>query len=98
MALLKVTGGKMLRAWAEIADGRLTRVRVTGDFFLHPEETIEAVESSLEGVNARMEDVLRVILASLGDADLIGASARDVAEVVLAAAGLPGSGTARVAA
>jgi hypothetical protein len=46
----KVPGGKLIAAEAEAEGGRIVRVKITGDFFMHPEEAIEELEVSLTGV------------------------------------------------
>jgi len=78
----KVPGGKLLCVEAEFSSGRITRIRITGDFFLHPEETIDGIEKALvgtkaDGVAAKVSEVL----ASNG-AQLIGASPEDIERLV----------------
>jgi len=79
----KVPNGKLVCFSVEAEDGRVTEVKITGDFFLHPEETIEKIESSLEGVPLDMDEaeVASLIGASLDGAQLIGATAEDLARV-----------------
>ena len=68
----KVPGGKLFRIEL-VYDRRIEAVKITGDFFLHPEETILELESCLEGVllpapaedlSARMQAVLAESAAS----------------------------------
>lgn len=67
-AQLKVKGGKLLRLSLELDRGVVTRARLTGDFFIHPEEGIVPLEKALtelpedtepEVVRGRLEDVVR---------------------------------------
>ena len=44
----KAQGG-LIRADYEVREGRLTNVRLSGDFFCYPEEAIEQLEAKLEG-------------------------------------------------
>jgi len=46
--MYKAQGG-LIRADYEVRDGRLTGVRLSGDFFCYPEKAIEQVEAKLEG-------------------------------------------------
>jgi len=89
-AMKKVAGGKLVEAEVEASGGRITRVRITGDFFAHPEEVIEEVERRLVGAPVQPSEVLTRIRSTLEEANavLVGVSAEDVAEVVLKAAGV----------
>ncbi len=46
----KVPGGKLVRMEVTSATvaGPIERVKITGDFFLHPEETLERLRSAIE--------------------------------------------------
>ncbi|MEU3861067.1 lipoate--protein ligase family protein [Streptomyces sp. NPDC028722] len=48
----KVPGGKLVVVDVEAADGVLRDVRVAGDFFLEPDEALDAVNRALEGAPA----------------------------------------------
>ncbi|MFE6102102.1 biotin/lipoate A/B protein ligase family protein [Streptomyces laurentii] len=48
----KVPGGKLVVVDLDVEDGALRRVRVAGDFFLEPDEAIEAIDGALEGAPA----------------------------------------------
>ena len=45
-------GGKLVVADLEIVEGRLERVVVSGDFFLDPDEALEAINAALTGLAA----------------------------------------------
>jgi len=83
MAELKVAGGKLVRVEVEVEGGVLVSVKITGDFFLHPEEAIFEVEASLKGLgtSADYASIIESKLTELG-AQFIGASPSDVAEAV----------------
>lgn len=66
-ALYKVPNGKLLKVFLEDVDGKIDSVKITGDFFLHPEENIEKLEESLRGseiskeiLTERIEKFLKV--------------------------------------
>lgn len=48
----KIPGGKLVVVDLDSADGVLRDVRVAGDFFLEPDEAIEAINGALEGAPA----------------------------------------------
>lgn len=79
----KVEGGKMVKV--EVAEGD---VDVTGDFFMHPEEGVGSLEDVVAenlGCDAgEIQDALTDHLESAG-VDLLGVSARDVAELAVEA-------------
>ncbi|HLD78107.1 MAG TPA: biotin--protein ligase [archaeon] len=51
----KSPGGKLVRIKADF-DIRLKALQISGDFFLHPEEAIEALERSLLGTSAAISE------------------------------------------
>lgn len=40
-------GGKLLKIFLEEEQGKIKTIKITGDFFLHPEEAIEQIEQLL---------------------------------------------------
>ncbi len=46
----KVHGGKLVVADLEVADGKLARVSVSGDFFLEPDEALDDINGALNGL------------------------------------------------
>ncbi|MER7489807.1 biotin/lipoate A/B protein ligase family protein [Streptomyces sp. NPDC126497] len=48
----KVPGGKLVVVDVDVEDGALRRARVAGDFFLEPDEALDAVNRALEGAPA----------------------------------------------
>lgn len=83
MAELKVPGGKLVRAEVRVEGGRMAEVKVTGDFFLYPEEAIFELESSLKGLglDSDLAQAIELRLSQLG-AQLLGASPKDLAEAI----------------
>ena len=49
--------GKLLKVSAEFDEGEkvLERVSITGDFFLHPEEKLEGLQTALQGAKLERE-------------------------------------------
>lgn len=78
----KTPGGKLAVVDLDVADGRLTNVTVSGDFFLEPPETLEALTAALEGAPADADEAeltRRLSAAVPGGAELIGVSPAAIA-------------------
>ena len=54
-AIYKVPNGKLLKIFLEDVDGKIASIKITGDFFMHPEENIEALESALGGCELKTD-------------------------------------------
>ncbi|TAM93692.1 MAG: biotin--protein ligase, partial [Rhodanobacteraceae bacterium] len=52
----KMPGGKLVVADLEVRDDKLTRVRISGDFFLEPDSTLTLIDVALEGLPASAGD------------------------------------------
>jgi len=81
-ATRKVEGGKLVRV--QVEDG----VRVLGDFFMHPEEEIEALERVVEeDIDADAEGLTEAVEGFLSEEDieLLGVEPRDIAETAVEA-------------
>ncbi len=82
----KVEGGKLFRIDLDF-DSKIEKIKITGDFFLHPEETITDIESVLNGVRSdiscgELKDKIDGALSSR-NASLIGVSSDDIANAIL---------------
>ena len=86
-ASYKIPGGKLVKVKLSIASGKIDQVRVMGDFFLHPEETIQVIEDSLIGCKEDENSIKLVIEQVLNnsDATLIGAAASDFSKTIMMA-------------
>jgi hypothetical protein len=74
----KVPGGKLIKIFASIKNGFIEEIKITGDFFLHPEESIDELEEKLKGVKIDDETKIRNILTEFFKSKtLIGATAED---------------------
>ena len=84
----KVANGKLVCFDVECKEGRTQSVKLTGDFFLHPEDAIEWVESSLSGIETDISDkeLVSLISEALQGAELIGATPEDLARIFRRAA------------
>jgi lipoate-protein ligase A len=84
----KVSGGKLVCIEIEY-DSSIRSVKITGDFFLHPEESLQKIEKSLIGLGAdadRKEIVGRIAqIVAEENAELIGITPEAIAETILKA-------------
>ena len=84
----KVTGGKLVRVQLVKKEGRIEKLKITGDFFLHPEELIEDLEKALVGQALNLSDLDGFIGAFIErrGGTLLGASSEDFAKCITMAA------------
>ena len=86
-AKYKVPGGKLVKVKLDVSSGKIKQVRILGDFFLHPEETILTIEESLMGHNIDekvIEERIEQILDE-SNATLIGATPSDFSKTIIMA-------------
>ncbi|AKU16792.1 lipoate--protein ligase family protein [Luteipulveratus mongoliensis] len=86
----KVLGGKLVAVDVEVADGRLARAAVSGDFFLEPDEALEDINAALIGmpVESTVAQLASAIDGALDDSvSMIGFSAEAVGVAVRRALG-----------
>ena len=64
----KMPGGKLVVADLEVRNGKLTRVRISGDFFLEPDSALTLIDVALEGLAADADNTQHaaVVGAALG--------------------------------
>lgn len=84
---LKVMGGKLVSAETVVNAGYLVEVKITGDFFMHPEETIEDLEKELRGIPVGDLDRTVAEFFSRRSVELIGASSDDFVKVLKSSLG-----------
>lgn len=87
LANYKVPGGKLIKVKLKVSSEKIEQVRILGDFFLHPEETILAIEDSLLGSIEDEKALTETIERSLSESEatLIGATASDFSKVIMMA-------------
>ncbi|RLI57185.1 MAG: hypothetical protein DRP09_04070 [Candidatus Thorarchaeota archaeon] len=85
----KVSGGKMIRVKLDVRKRRIETIRILGDFFLHPEETINEIERALLKAPIDRDSLVVRIEAAIrkNNAVLIGAQPDDIAIAILMADG-----------
>lgn len=86
----KVPGGKLVAADVEVDGDRLSRVAVSGDFFLEPDDALADIEAALLGMprTATVAQLTSAVEGVLGsDVTMVGFSAEAVAVAVRRALG-----------
>ncbi len=83
----KVIGGKLIKVQLSVKGNMIEKIKVTGDFFLHPEELIEELEEALVGQALNEYGLTKIIKAILekNKATLLGASPEDFAKCIMMA-------------
>jgi lipoate-protein ligase A len=83
----KIPGGKLVKVKLWVDSERIERVTILGDFFLHPEETIESLETSLVGIELDTEALQKAIadVMNESEATLIGATHEDLVIAIMMA-------------
>jgi len=82
----KVKGGKLIKCRIDLHEGRIKNIKITGDFFMYPEDAIEKMEEALKGVEFEKKEIRNAIENSLKDVELIGVSIDDFVTVMMNAA------------
>ncbi|MEM2559546.1 MAG: lipoate protein ligase C-terminal domain-containing protein [Candidatus Bathyarchaeia archaeon] len=85
----KAEGGKLIKVQLRKENNRISFVRITGDFFMHPEELIEDLERSLTGCIIDERDITEVIKRFMEEREviLLGATPEDFAKCIVKAGG-----------
>ncbi|GAA1811544.1 lipoate--protein ligase family protein [Nesterenkonia flava] len=83
----KVPEGKLIVADVDVEEGRLRNVRLSGDFFLEPEDALGRMSDALEGLpaDAPAATFEYAVEQARGDAVMVGFDAHAVAITVLRA-------------
>lgn len=66
----------------EISD-KIHSIKITGDFFIHPEETIETLESGLVGVQLEKDSLKNKISSILNDCQVYGFDEDSLADSII---------------
>lgn len=81
----KVPGGKLVVVDLDAVDGRIANARLAGDFFLEPDEALDAINAALNGLPLAVsaEQIAEAVRRALpSDATLLGFSPEAVGVVV----------------
>lgn len=75
---IKVPNGKMLKLFIDVESDVIKEIKITGDFFVHPEEAIEKLEQALTGVAiSDVEKVVNEFFAN-NEVEMVGVGEEDI--------------------
>ena len=85
----KVPNGKLLKVLLDFDGGKINSIKLTGDFFLYPEEAIGKIEAALAGKKFERDGLVGALemVISGEKIELFGVSADAIVEGVLLARG-----------
>ncbi|MBI4052482.1 MAG: biotin--protein ligase [Candidatus Diapherotrites archaeon] len=80
-SVFKVPQGKLLKVFLDFepAANRIISVKITGDFFLHPENGIELVEKNLKGKSIEEAESVIALAVKENDLQFFGADPASIA-------------------
>lgn len=83
--IYKVPGGKLIKILLDEHDGKVSSVKITGDFFMHPEESIDNMEAALKGIPIDKEKIIARLNDFLLDnkVTLLGADSESLAHTII---------------
>ncbi len=77
------TRGGLIRVGVSLdANGRIDDIVITGDFFIYPEESVEALEKVLVGIGADGGELLRVIKGFYENIEAPGIGPEDMVKAI----------------
>lgn len=80
----KVEDGKLVKVELSYT-GKIDEIKIHGDFFVEPPEALEEIRENLVGLKAERKKLIENIESV--EAELIGFSSEDLAEVIIEASG-----------
>ena len=80
----KIPGGKLLRITRQTEAGIIINVKIRGDFFLYPEESVEDIEKALAGLPVEKEAIALQIEKIISGKGIIvtGFSSDELADMI----------------
>jgi len=83
----KVKGGKLIKVNLTAENRKIKKIKITGDFFLHPEAVIEDIEQALEGCPLDEQELSNLIedVMKSKQAVSLGVSPEDFAKCIMMA-------------
>ena len=80
----KIEGGKILKIKLWARQGKVEKIRFTGDFFVIPERAVNSLEEHLVNLELREQKLIETMVKeALSNADLVGVRKKDFVELIL---------------
>ncbi|MEM3364199.1 MAG: lipoate protein ligase C-terminal domain-containing protein [Candidatus Micrarchaeia archaeon] len=78
----KVRGGKLVRVDVQFMEGRIASIRITGDFFMHPEDAIIEIERRMVGLHKdNIAEGVAEVFSSV-NAEIVGFTPSDISDMI----------------
>jgi len=61
----------------------IASIKITGDFFIHPEETIETLESNLADTKLERNKISKKVEVSLNDSEAFGFDVNSMTDAIM---------------
>jgi lipoate-protein ligase A len=81
----KVPNGKLIKVMVEFENENIIKVQITGDFFIHPEESIDDLELALKETEYSRKNVSDIVSWFFSQDDLVafGITPKAVVDAVM---------------
>jgi len=88
-SIYKIPDGKLLKIFLQFENNKINSIKITGDFFLHPEEGIEKIEQELIGVEIENGKIIEKIDETVKEnkIELFGINSEGICRAILMAKG-----------
>lgn len=74
---------KLVRLIIEHSEGKLRKIRITGDFFLYPEDSLEELEKTLRGRKLEKKELMETIREFLEGKTSLGFDEATLSDAIL---------------
>ncbi len=74
---------KLIRVFLKYEKDTIQQITITGDFFIHPEESLERLEGELVGTKLEKSAIMEVVERSLTDSQVFGFDSQAMTEAIL---------------
>jgi hypothetical protein len=74
---------KLIRIFLKYEKDTIRKIVITGDFFIHPEESLERLEEKLVGTKLEKNAIVGVVERSLADSQVFGFDSLTMTEAIL---------------
>ena len=79
----KSENGKVIEVELDYSDNVIFDIKISGDFFAHPEDSIDNLQKSL--YNAKKSDIEKIVTENLKDTQLFGIVEKDICSIIVEA-------------
>jgi lipoate---protein ligase len=84
---------KLIKVLLEYTDSKIiSSIRITGDFFLYPEETLDQIESSLIGTKMDRNSIKETIEKCLSHSEAFGFDSESLTDAIIGCMNSDGNG------